>query len=353
MISRDALCELASLEAPDHSALTFYYQPQRPRDRSHRDEEILIRDLVRNALRDSARGRTSRPAASDLERITTLAETLDGNHSRGKAVFACAAQGFWREYDLPPRLGRTTLNVNRRFHLRPLAALLAEPRCHVALVDRRRARFFDVWVDEAHQVDAIADELPRPTRSDGFNGYLAGHVERHIDNFALRHYQNVAERLLRRYANGSGFDRLLIGCHPEMRGDLEQQLHPYLRSIVLGYCALDVGNGRGALGLRHVLTAIERAEVQTVLLSDRLEASAVECDACGHLDTRVVRDCAVCGRPMQEIDDIADALIGHALRNRAGVIPIAGDTEFEHAGGVAALLRVRADQNTAAKKAVS
>ena len=56
----------------------------------------------------------------------------------------------------------------------------------------------------------------------------------------MRHYQNVGERLLKRYAGGSGYDRLLIACHDELRSEIEPHLHTYLREILLGYCTLDV-----------------------------------------------------------------------------------------------------------------
>ncbi len=387
MLTREALRELAAFEAPNHSAVSFYFQPQAPRDQSHRDEAILIKDKVREALRQSERNGGG--AAHDLKRLLDLAEHLNGNHSRAKAVFACEAKGLWRELDLPPRLSRTELLVNRRFHLQPLAFLLEAPHCAVALVDRKRARIFDLWLDEIIELDDLISDIPRGARTDGFAGYDAGHIERHLENFALRHYQNLSERLLRRYANGQGFQRLLLGCRDDIRAEIEPHLHPYLKQALLGWFSLDVAtaapeqvkatahafleesranrqqglvrdvvgeaqrNGRGAVGLRNVLNSLERGEVQVLLLGDKLEATVIECTNCGHLDTRIVKDCAVCGQQTRELDDVADALISQALRNSAEIVYVSDDPEFARAGGVGALLRFRADQNSEARKQAS
>jgi peptide subunit release factor 1 (eRF1) len=111
-------------------------------------------------------------------------------------------------------------------------------------------------------------------------------------------------------------------------------------------------NARGALGLRHVLTALERQEVQTLVVSRDFTAEAVECPNCRHLDTRMVRNCAICGGETHELTDISDALVDLALRNGAEITFIDSDPELEKAGHIGALLRYRADQNTPQKVAV-
>src|SRR6478735_8420440 len=120
MISREELRRLAQLESPEGSAISFYFQPQTPQDKSHREEAILVKDLVRDALRKAERNGNDAAMRQDLEKVLEIAEGLHGNHSRGKAIFACREQGIWHEFDVPPRLGRSQITVNSRFHLRPL-----------------------------------------------------------------------------------------------------------------------------------------------------------------------------------------------------------------------------------------
>jgi peptide subunit release factor 1 (eRF1) len=79
-------------------------------------------------------------------------------------------------------------------------------------------------------------------------------------------------------------------------------------------------------------------------------AEAVECTNCRHLDTRMVKTCAVCAHATRGLSDVSDALVDMALRNGADIRFIDSDPDMEKAGKVAALLRFRADQNTAEKK---
>ena len=92
-----------------------------------------------------------------------------------------AAQGYWREYDLPAQFGGTQFSVDRHFHLKPLAQLLgAFPRLGVVLVDRHRARLFDLRLGELSERMDFFHPLTRRGRGDGFGGYDAGHAERRV-----------------------------------------------------------------------------------------------------------------------------------------------------------------------------
>src|SRR5215468_2840657 len=120
MISRDEIRQLAQIESPSGCAVSFYFQPKTPLDKSHREDNILIRDLVRDALRRAERAGNHRLLREDLQRVLRAAERLHGNHSRGKVIFACSEKNIWLEFDAPPRLGRSQIKVDSRFHLRPL-----------------------------------------------------------------------------------------------------------------------------------------------------------------------------------------------------------------------------------------
>jgi len=194
MITREQIRELAQFQAEGEAcALSFYFQPQTPQNKSHREEAILAKDLARNALQEAEKSGRNGGIRTDLNRILDLAGHLHGNQARAKAIFACAAKNLWREFDLPPVLPGTQLFVNERFHLKPLAVLLgAQPRLWVVLVDRKRARFFDLRLDEVSEREGVFHDLPRRGRSDGFGGYDGGHAERRLEDDAMHHFKNVA-----------------------------------------------------------------------------------------------------------------------------------------------------------------
>lgn len=388
MITRENIGELARFESAEGCALSFYYQPSTPQNKSHREEAILVKDLIRNALREAEKAGRNGCARSDLDRILEIAEHLHGNGGRARAIFACGAQNFWREYDLPPRLAGTRLFMNRGFHLRPLTAVSEVlPRFAIVLADKSKARFFMLHMDEIRETEGFINKLPRRGRSDGFVGYDAGHVERHVENEARRHYIAIADHLRELKEKGE-YDKLVVGIRDENWPELDHELHPYVRQHLVGHFAIDpatatppqvrgqaerviaefrqkrredlmrevVGqahrNSRGALGIRRVLRSLETGEVQTLLLSRDFAAPAVECRKCGHAD---INDdhakCSICGGDTRHLDDITDALLRDAVRNGIEVIHVPPSEEFAKIGNVAALLRFRADQNTPAKLA--
>ena len=138
-MTRDEIRELAAFQADESKgacALNFYFQPDPPQNRSHRSEAIAAKDVVKEALRSAGAQGKNGSLHVDLDRVLEFATNLRGQ-SRGRAVFACSAQNFWKEYDLPPSLGASHIYLQSRFQLKPLAALLgAQPALCVAVVDR-------------------------------------------------------------------------------------------------------------------------------------------------------------------------------------------------------------------------
>ena len=384
MISREELRQLASFECrhPDELAITFYFKPSTPQDKSHREERILAKDLVYTTIQELQINSRFRGAVADLHRILELAERLHGNQARGKIVFACGSRDIWQEFNVPAGVATTKLFVNRRFHLKPLVPIFSEyPRLWVALVDRQRARFLEVQFEQCHEYPALTNPLPRHGRSDGYSGYDAGHSERHEENDFRRHYQIVAETL-KHGVESKQFEALVIGCHDVNWPELQAHLHPYVQKKLLGHFSADIGaltdvqakqeaegivrktlqrhhenlirevingarsNGMGVTGLRRVLRATEMGEVETLLMTSDYTARAVECTACGHMDSHLVPYCPLCGRATRQLDDICEALVPAAIKNSIGLVLVPRDETFDRVGNIAALLRFRADRNT-------
>src|SRR5260370_42558994 len=140
-ITREEIRELAEFQDQGGCALSFYFQPSVPRNKAHKEETILAKDLAREALhRLESKGKPD-CARGDLDRILRLTGDFRSNGVHAKAIFACAAQGFLREYDLPAQVDSTQLFVDRDFHLKPLVHLLgALPNLWVVLLDRHPAR---------------------------------------------------------------------------------------------------------------------------------------------------------------------------------------------------------------------
>ena len=415
-ITREQIRTLAQFHDDDCSAVSFYFQPSTPRNRAHKEDSILIKDLVREALRKfdevnseakkEARkeaksalknGMTKGPlpepcdskpgdnklkkesVRADLDRVLHLAGELRSNGTHAKAVFACALQGIWLEYDLPPAIPATQLFVGRNFHLKPIAHLLgAYPRVGVVLVDRHRARIFDLRLGELTEREGLFQPLSRKGRSDGFAGYDGGRAQRRVEDETRHHFKNVAE-LLKESLEKGVFEKWILGCQDVHLSQLEPQLHPYVSQALLGHFTADVGHstpdeirtqaqqiidqwqsdrrgelvgqvlsqsrshGRGTTGLRRVLRSLELGEVQTLLIADKFDVHAVECSACGHMDAHIVAFCPICGHATQEIVDVGEAVLPWVIRRDIEMFYVHDDPEFDKVGNIAALLRFRSE----------
>lgn len=385
MITRDEIREISEVYSPEGCALTFYYQPATPFDKSHRHEAILVKDLVREAISQAELSGKNRHAREDLRKILALSDQLQGNGKRAKAIFACGHRGIWREYDLPPVLKKTGLSVNSRFHLKPLVPVLEKrPRVVVALIDRSKARLLELIDETITEKDDFFSILHR--RGDGFKGYDAGHAERHELNDANVHFKTIADQMLA-HIQRENIEKVAIGTHDELWSEIKPNLHTYTLNRLTGQFRIDPksatpleakekaeqllaeedgrrklalmrevideagGNGLGALGLRRVLRSMEMGEVQTLLLEEKFAAPGTQCTNCGHIDISMTHSCNVCGQPTIAIEDIADVLIGRVLAQGIELVYVASNGELDRVGRIAAKLRFRADQNTAVKQA--
>jgi peptide subunit release factor 1 (eRF1) len=380
-ITREQIRQLAEFQDEKACAVSFYFQPSAPRNKAHKEDTILIKDLAREAMRALEEKGKKDCARTDIDRVVRLSSELRSNGTHAKAVFACAAQNIWREYELPPTLASTQLFVDRHFHLKPLAHLLgASPLLGVVLVDRHRARIFDLRLGELTEREDLFHPLARRGRSDGFGGYDAGHAQRRVDDDARQHFKNVAEALQELVEKRGVFEKWILACQDAHRSMFEPQLHPYVSQALIGRFHADVGhvtndeirthaqqlldewqnkrrrdlvaqaltqarsNSRGVTGLRRVLRSLELGEVQTLLIGENLQGHAVECTGCGHIDAHLVSFCPVCGRATQEIVDVGEAVLPWVVRREIETIYVKGDPEFDKVGNIAALLRFRSEK---------
>jgi peptide chain release factor subunit 1 len=382
MITREETQELAQFEDQANSALSFYFQPAPPRNKAHKGEAILTKDLAREALRRLESKGRNESARADLDRMVRLSHELRGSGGHAKAIFACSAQGFWREYDLPAQLSSTQLLVDRHFHLKPLAHLLgAFPTLGVVLLDRHRARLFDLRLGELTERMDFFHPLPRRGRSDGFAGYDGGHAERRVADEARQHFKFVADVIKDALEKGM-FERWILGCQEIHWSQFAAQLHSEAAPKLLGRFSTEVAhvsrdeiraqaeqifagcqqrrsneavretisqarsNGRGVTGLRRVLRSLEMGEIQTLLIGDNYVSQAVECTGCGHLDAHLVSFCPACGRETREVVDVAEAILPWVMRHDIELFYVKDDPEFDSVGNIAALLRFRSAQNS-------
>src|ERR1700757_1674364 len=100
-MTREQIRELAEFQDEKSCAVSFYFQPSTPRNKAHKEDTILIKDLAREAMRALESKEKKEGVRADIDRIVRLSSELRNNGTHAKAVFACSKQNVWEEYDLP------------------------------------------------------------------------------------------------------------------------------------------------------------------------------------------------------------------------------------------------------------
>ena len=383
MIPRATLKRLAGIYSEQGTAISFYFKPETPQNKAHQAEPILIKDKVRQLL-GSLSGISKNKAGEDLERILKMSEELRVN-PKPKAIFACQEHDLWIDLDIGAA-SETSLTMGRYFRLLPvLTGAQDEPRCCIVVLDREKTRVFLMRGPEILEQSEVIDDEPREVRNTGTGG--SSKAERQREEPVKQHFKFVADHLLYFYERNE-FNLLIIGTRDELWAELEPKLHSSLRQIMIGRFHGDPGligidevqthvrkilderrsrenlellqtihgesqrNGLGAVGLGNVMAALERGEVETLLISDQELGAGAECTNCGHLMTGAASKCEICNQAMR-IFDAGECLVRRIIAtNNVDLEILPNHPQLKGLGGVAAQLRFRADQSTPQKLAV-
>lgn len=316
--------------------------------------------------------RTTRASVeSDLQRIADYAKgSLDRSRIRGVAMFSCSAHDFWRAVELPVPV-RNRLVVNHTPYVRELEAAVEQyDRFAVLLADRQRARLFLFELGELVEKQEQFDRLPR--HDDDRGDWSRDHVADHTAALAHRHFRRAAQAAFDFYRQ-QGFDHLIIGVPEELAGELQNELHSYLReriaarvNVAVGarddeirHAALEVeakverskeaaavqrlrdavgASSGGVAGVEPVLEALVARRVDTLLVSEGFETPGWRCPSCAHVGTRG-RACPVCAQLMDRVDDVIEEAVEEGLAQRCRVHVCRDNADLDVLGRIGALLR--------------
>ncbi len=368
VIAADVVRRLASFRGEEAPVTTCYLDVDGRRYLRHQDLEHEVSVLLRGA-RTKANGHTS--VTRDLHRIEEYVKAgLDRSHTRGLAIFACAAHDLWEVFPLPVPV-QSRVVVNNSPAVSQLEAVLEESEAlAVLLADRKRARLFVFELGDLVDHSEHFDELPREydTRGERDQGDVTHHVDAMVQQH-LRHAADVAWRV----SQDIGYAHLAIGAPDEIANELEALLHPYLRERLCGRVRVQVGASiddiraaavemerrverrkeadivqrlreavatgrRGVAGLQSVLDALADHRVERLLVSQGFHEGGWRCGPCGAMFV-VGRKCGRCTEPMEPLDDVVEEAIEEALSQSCRVEICLGNADLDVLGRIGALLR--------------
>ncbi len=312
---------------------------------------------------------------------------------RTRLLVIFAAEDFFQQYRLPVALP-SRLYVDPDPYIRPLTVLLDEfNRYCVVLVDRKRARAFDMYLGEMEEdVGALESETPswisegegKGARGTAIGtgpwaGWRESKIQRHIADHVHRHFKEVAQLLFEHFKRRR-FDRLIVGGPEGAEGKVVPQfldhLHSYLRERLAGVFpgemdlpvneikrrALEVAarderreeeilierllseahreKGLGVLGLNDVVLALMMSQVHTLVVEHDYHERGWLCPRDHHL-SMAPGTCPLCGGDLQEVEDFVDEVVEEAIEQGAEIEHIFSRHEGFADWKIGALLRFR------------
>jgi len=351
LIRRQQVEDLSRLEGRE-SLITSCYLNTGGSLRAEKEYLIALKEMVRGA-KDDLEGRSlaaevRQSALEDLERIRVWVENeFERKGANALALFACSASGLWQVFPLPRRLPNRLVQ-DQSPYIRPLTVILDQhPRFCVVVVDRERARIFEVCLGEIEETTEVLGDVPDQVRFGGWKGYEEKRVARSIEDKVHRHYRQTAEKTLDVFRRDR-FDLLVVGGYREALNEFSGHLHSYLQERLRAKVELDPAappgdilkrvrevekelereqeqdlikrlvtearkNGAAVLGLDRTLEALHRGAVHTLVVVGDRQASGHRCRECGRMSVDGGQ-CPSCrGTSLVALPHLIDEAIEEAL----------------------------------------
>jgi peptide chain release factor subunit 1 len=375
-ITESLIRELAGLKGERAPVVSCYLDVDGRRFHRPHDYEVHLDAMMRRARRQlsdaSAPDRgVEALVEADLRRIESYVRGgIDRSHTRGLAVFACSASEVWRVIELPVPV-RNRVVLNHTPYVRELESVIERyERFAVLLADRQRARLFLFELGQLVERQEQFDQLPRHDDDGGewTKDHLAGHTAAAVS----RHLKRAAAAAFAFYRD-QGFDHLIVGAPEGIAGDLERELHPYLRERIAARLPVAVAarddeiraaalavedqvarsrqataverlrqavgsGGPGVAGLAPVLRALVARRVHTLLVSEGYEEPGWRCRSCAYIGVRG-RGCPVCNAEMDQVDDVIEEAVEEGLAQSCRLEMCRDNADLDVLGRVGALLR--------------
>lgn len=367
VITQDDIRALAAVRSNGTLITSCYLDVDGGRHVRAADYERALDGMLRRVRR---RPEVDESVEADLKRIVDrVAEGFDRSLTRGVAIFASDALDLFEVYELPVSV-RNEVLVNPAPAVGQLELILQQcEKIAVLAADKQHARVFVYCLGELVEHTERTDDIGRGY--DTVGEHDRGGVDHHREEMAHQHLRHAAELLWSVYQE-EGFDHLALIASDPVAGELEGDLHPYLRERLRARLDLSPAasepeirraalvaerdieaareatlveelrdaasaNGRGVTGIGPVLDALAERRIERLLVSDGYAAEGWRCESCGRLAT-VGRECR-CGSEMVHVADVVEEAVDDALAQSCRIDVCNGNADLDVLGRIGALLR--------------
>jgi peptide subunit release factor 1 (eRF1) len=376
--SRQQIKALAKFKAADLMTTSFYLDTGKGRLSQKAIivsfKNVLSQGRAKIESLDASRNKKE-SLQKDLEKISRFGtKILPAYTSSGLALFSCAGANFWQDFSLPDA-PRNRIIFDQDAYVRPMSAILDEYHQICALLlERREARWFDIFLGEISALDSISSAVPSRVREGGWEGYESKRIERHVDALLREHFKKASQKTFDLFKKNP-FDWLMVGCKEEYRSEFEPLLHPYLRERLRGWLKTNSNDtedkilkqtlkierklkkeeeagiiqafaseleqgGRAVSGVRDVLRSLNRSGVQTLIVTRNFSKEGRFCPKCHFLYLDEAR-CPFCQVKTEKAVDVIDEALEEAMDKKCEVRHITPPSRLDRYGKIGAFLRYK------------
>ena len=376
--SREQVEKLSQFQSENFLTTSFYFDADKSRMRK-KEITLSLKNLLNTSKTQIEQMEISKKKkdslSKDLEKIKHFcSQNLPLNHSSGLAIFSCSSRDFWEFFSLPNSPSNRII-FDKNPYVRPLSAILDEHHRIFALtLDRKEAKWYDIFMDEISLLDSHKEEVPSKVREGGWEGYESKRIERHIATHLHDHFKKIAQKSFDLFKKNH-FDWIFLGCKEEYCSDFKPLLHPYLkdkikarlksmpadspRAVFKESLALEKNlkkqeeeqivqsliselekGGLAVSGLKQTLGSLNRGEVQTLIVTRHFPQPGRMCPRCHFLFVDDLQ-CLSCQRKTDKILDIIDEAVEAAMVNNCRVKHVSPPSKLNKYGKIGAFLRFK------------
>lgn len=375
-LTRERLRQLAELRPEGARVLSVYLNLDPAEFATPAARSTEVRSLVGEAARrlEEADGLSRDETSALREDIERVREFLEGDDfsaegAHALAIFSAGPADLFEVIKLP-RPTESQVFIDDSPLIEPLADQLSTGSWCVLLVNRREGRLLRGTANRLEELPGFRREVHGGAdEGSGTTSRGGGAVSEEVRS----HFRQVGEALQRRLKRG-GCERLLVGCHEETWGAVQDALPAPVVERIVARMDVDVENatpeqvleaaaepiaaedrrreretldvleqglgtgGRGAAGLGAVLAALTEQRVETLLLAEGFAAPGVVCRSCGWAGVEA-DTCPVDAGELEPREDVVESAMERALTQSADVMTVHHHDDLDRHDGIAAVLR--------------
>lgn len=373
-LNRDTLRRLAELRPEQGKVVSLYLNLDptefaTPQARTSQVHSLIDDGNARLKELDGLSHDEKKALDSDLAELRAFLEgdQFSAQGAHGVAIFRSSQADLFELIPLP-RPVEARVFIDSSPLVEPLADMVSAGSWAVLLVSRRTGRLLRGSPSRLYEVDSFREQV-RGERDEGSQA-----VDQHSADEEIKdQVTHAAEELHRRFQRRA-FDRLLVGCHAELFGEVEAKLHADLKRRLVTRFDVDVersnpqdvlaaaapvmeeedrrseraaldrmaeglgAGGRGAAGLDETLALLNERRVEILMFEDGFSVPGVVCTSCGWVGAEA-GSCPVDDGVLEQRDDVVESAVELALEQSAEVVVVRHHNDLGQRGSIGAVLR--------------